>query len=150
MTNMNFKKCIIGIAAVMVLMMGTILATTTHAAPANSGASIGYVDYQLVMSSSIDYKNAQATFTAEGEKILKEFEQASAGMSENEKKQLSTQYSQRLQQKEQELISQVEAKNMAVIKDVASAQGITVVLNKNSVFYGGKDLTQDVIAKLAK
>jgi outer membrane protein len=150
MMNMNLKKGVIGIAAVMVLMLGTIIAANTHAAPVNSGASIGYVDYQQVISSSVDYKNAQSTFAVEAEKIQKEYEQAAAGLNDSEKQQLASQYMKRIEQKRLELQSQADSKVSAVIKDVATAQGIAVVLDKNGVFYGGKDLTQDVVTKLGK
>ena len=32
----------------------------------------------------------------------------------------------------------------------AEAQGLTVVLRKEGVVYGGKDITQDVVKKLSK
>lgn len=36
------------------------------------------------------------------------------------------------------------------VKSVAEAKGLSVVLEKSSVVYGGQDITQDVIKKLSK
>ena len=36
------------------------------------------------------------------------------------------------------------------VKAVADAKGLSVVLNKDTVVYGGTDITQDVIKKLSK
>lgn len=147
---MKFKKCIIGITAVLVLGMGILATATIHAAPVNSGASIGYVDMQQVVTNSTDYKNAQAALGTEADNMQKEFNEKSAGLNESDKKQLFQQYQQRFELKRQEVMAQVKTKVESAIKDVATAQGIVVVLDKGSVFYGGKDLTQDVVAKVSK
>ena len=36
------------------------------------------------------------------------------------------------------------------VKAVAEAKGLSVVLHKETVVYGGTDITQDVIKKLSK
>ena len=36
------------------------------------------------------------------------------------------------------------------VKSVADAKGLTVVIDKNAVVYGGTDITQDVVKKIAK
>lgn len=143
-----WKQIAMGVTVAFVLGIGavSVIPPVTHAAP--SGATIGFVDYIQVKSNMVDYKNAQATMAAEQEKLQKEFDEKSASLSDAEKKQLYNQYMQRLNQKATELDTQMNEKIDAAIKDIATKQGISVVLDKSSVLYGGKDLTQDVINKL--
>jgi outer membrane protein len=148
----SVKRIAVGVIAAVVLGIGAITVTqsTTYAAPANSGATIGYVDMQQIIKNSPDYKSAQTTLATEADTMQKEFDQKSVGLNDAEKKQLFGQYKQRFDLKQQEVMNQVKAKIDTTIKDVATAQGLSVVLDKNSVFYGGKDLTQDVIQKISK
>lgn len=148
---MKMRKIItMVVIATFILGIGAISGrqTIASAAPANAGATIGYVDMPQVLSNSKEYKDAQTTLAAEADALQKEFDSKSTGLSEDEKKQLFGQYQQRLGLKRQELFTKVKDKLDAAIKDVATAQGITVVLEKESVLYGGKDLTQDVVNKI--
>lgn len=148
---MKMRKIItMVVIAAFILGIGAIsgMQTIASAAPANAGATIGYVDMPQVLSNSKEYKDAQTTLAAEADALQKEFDSKSTGLSEDEKKQLFGQYQQRLGLKRQELFTKVKDKLDAAIKDVATAQGITVVLEKESVLYGGKDLTQDVVNKI--
>jgi len=144
------KKIVVGVTAAFVLGFGAITAihATAQAAPANSAATIGYIDAVAIKRSSVDFKNAQTAIATEEAALQNEFDEKSAGLSDAEKKQLFVQYQKRLDLKAQEVLTQVDQKINGVIKEVATAQGIVVVLDKSNVFYGGKDLTQDVIAKL--
>ena len=140
----------VGISTAVILGAGTLSGAqpVTYAAPAKAGATIGFVDYQQVVTNSQDYKNAEATWAGEADALQKEFDSKSSGMSDAEKQQLFAQYQQKLALRRQELMAQVIAKVDEAIKSVATEQGIGVVLDKNSVLYGGKDLTQDVASKI--
>ena len=80
----------------------------------------------------------------------KEFEEKSASMNDQQKQEYYQQTMQRLQQQQNDMMEPVRQKIEAAVKEVAEAKGITVVLNKEAVVYGGTDLTQDVIKKLSK
>ena len=56
----------------------------------------------------------------------------------------------RLQQKQTELTEPVVKEIENACKEVADAQGLEVVLRKDAVVFGGKDVTNDVIKKLNK
>jgi outer membrane protein len=147
------KRAAVGALAAFVLSYGVVTTTTTpvvQAAPANSGATIGIIDTALIKTSAQEFKKAQDAIAAEEQNLQKEFDEKSAGLSEAEKKQLFAQYQQRLQLKARDVLMKAEEKAMAAVKEVATAQGLTVVLDKDSVFYGGKDITQEVIQKLSK
>jgi outer membrane protein len=71
-------------------------------------------------------------------------------MSDQEKQAYYQQLQQRLASKQQELISPILDKVEATIKSVADAKGLSVVLDKNNVVYGGQDITEEVTKKIAK
>lgn len=144
-----WKRIAMGITAAFILGIGSISGqqAIANAAPANT-ASIGVVDYLQVKRESADFKQAQAEVQAEQAKLQKEYEEKSAALTDAEKRQLYTQYSQRLDAMVRELDGKIDTKINEAIKNVASAQGISIVLDKSVVFYGGKDLTQDVVNKI--
>lgn len=80
----------------------------------------------------------------------KEFNEKSANMSDQEKAAYYQQTMQRLQQQRQDLLDPVQKKIEDAVKSVAEAKGLSVVLVKDSVIYGGQDITQDVVKKLSK
>ena len=71
-------------------------------------------------------------------------------MSEQEKASYYQQTQQRLQQKQQELIEPIQKNIEDTVKKVAEQKGLSVVIDKNAVVYGGQDITQDVVNKVAK
>ena len=80
----------------------------------------------------------------------KDFETKSANMSDQEKSDYYQQTQQRLQQKNQELMEPIQKDIEDAVKSVAEAKGLSVVLEKSTVVYGGQDITQDVLKKINK
>ena len=80
----------------------------------------------------------------------KEFEEKSANMSDQEKNDYYQQTQERLQQKNQELMEPIQQSIEDAVKKVSETKGLSVVLEKSTVVYGGQDITQDVINKINK
>ena len=57
---------------------------------------------------------------------------------------------QRLMQKRQELTEPLQKSVEESVKKVAEQKGLSVVLEKGAVVYGGQDITQDVIKQISK
>ncbi|WP_093796957.1 OmpH family outer membrane protein [Sporomusa acidovorans] len=53
-----------------------------------------------------------------------------------------------MEQKHLELLKPITDKINAAIKEVADAKGLSVVVGKNVVIYGGVDIIQEVLAKI--
>jgi len=85
---------------------------------------------------------------AEVEKAKKDFETKSASMNDKEKQDYYAQVQQGLSLKQQELINPVIDKVEAAIKAVADAKGLSVVMDKSNVVYGGTDITDEVGKKI--
>lgn len=122
---------------------------TSGVASAASSA-VGKIDYRQAMSQSPDLQAADEQMQQAVEEAKQDFEEKSAGMSDQEKQDYYQQTQTRLQQKQQALIDPIQKKIEAEVKAVAEAKGLSVVLDSNAVVYGGQDITQDVIRKLSK
>ena len=132
--------------AVGVSSMGAITGSTASAA----SSAIGVVDYNEVMSQSPDLRKANEDMQAAVEQAKTDFETKSADMDDNGKAEYYQQTQQRLQQTQQSLIEPIQQKIDAKVKEVAEAKGLSVVIDKSAVIYGGQDITQDVIRKMAQ
>lgn len=116
------------------------------AAPASN---VGVVDYQQFGSLKI-ITDAQEQFQKETQQAQADFEQKAAGMNDQEKQEYYQQTMQRLQRRNMELMEPINKQIEDAVKKIADTQGLTVVLHKDTVIYGGKDITQDVIKELSK
>lgn len=119
-------------------------------ASAAGSSNVGVVDYRQIMGQHPELQNANNQMQDAVTSAQKEFEEKSAGMNDQEKADYYQQTQVRLQQKQQELIEPIQKSVDDTVKSVADAKGLTVVLDKSTVVYGGQDITQDVIKKLSK
>lgn len=121
---------------------------SSSAAAASNSSNIGVVNYEMLVSQHPDTAKVQETMQAEQEQAKSDFESKSASMNEKEQQAYYNQIKQRLSLKQQELIDPVLKKVDATIKTVADAKGLSVVMDKSNVVYGGQDITDDVGKKL--
>ncbi len=119
-------------------------------ASAAGSSNVGVVDYRQVMSQHPQLQDANKQMEQAVADAKTEFEQKSSGMAEQEQQQYYQQTQQRLQQKQQELLEPIQQSVDDTIKKVAESKGLSVVLDKSTVVYGGQDITQDVVKKLSK
>lgn len=131
---------LLGIVGIAVSQSGK-----TYAAPTSN---IGVVNYQMVMSQHPEMPKAQEAMKAEVDQAQKDFDAKAAGMSDAQKQEYFAQIQQRLNIKQQELLGAINDKVVAAVKAVAEAKGLTVVMEKNNVIYGGQDITEEVIKKV--
>ena len=118
------------------------------ASAASSSSNIGVVNYQLLVQQHPDMAKAQETMQAAVEEAKKDFEAKAATMNDKEKQDYSTQLQQGLKVKEQAIFDELIKKVEATIKTVADAKGLSIVMDKNNVVYGGQDITDEVGKKL--
>jgi outer membrane protein len=144
------KVILFAIVSLFVFGVISLAPAESHKVYAAPGVStVGVVDYGQLINGHPDTPKANETLKAEQELAKKEFAEKSAGLGDQEKKDLDRQLSQRVEQKRQELLKVITDKINAAIKEVADAKGLSVVLGKNTVIYGGLDITDEVMKKLA-
>ena len=145
----NVKTVALAIAAAFLFgVAGLAVSQTTHVASAAPASSVGVVNYQMVVQQHPDLAKVQTTMQAESEAAKKEFDAKAASLGDKEKQEYYMQLQQRLQLKNQELMVPVFSKVDAVIKEVADAKGLSVVVDKGAVIYGGQDITDDCVKKV--
>lgn len=119
-------------------------------ASAAPSSSVGVIDLNKVFMEHPDRQSMDTQMKAEIEAAQKDFNEREAGMSDQEKESFYRQTQERLANKENELAQQILKKIEEVVKQVADAKGLSIVVSKAAVVYGGTDITQDVISRLKK
>ena len=146
----NVKTVALAIAAAFLFgVAGLAVTQTTHVASAAPASNVGVVNYQMVVQQHPDLAKVQTTMQAESEAAKKEFDAKAASLGDKEKQEYYMQLQQRLQLKNQELMVPLFSKVDAVIKEVADAKGLSVVVDKGAVIYGGQDITDDCVKKVS-
>jgi outer membrane protein len=156
MIKLEKKQVKIISVLIALVFVGSVVAlalsqsATGGTAFAASSSNVGIIDYRQVMGQQPDLTAANTQMQQAVTDAQKEFEEKSANMNDQEKSDYYQQTQQRLQQKQQELVEPIQNKIKDAVKSVADAKGLTVVLDKSSVVYGGQDITQDVVKKVSK
>ena len=155
MVKLEKKQVKIASVLIALVFIGSVVALAltqsgSGIASAASSSNVGVIDYREVMSKHPDVNTLNTQMQQAVADAQKEFQEKSANMSDQEKSDYYQQTQQRLQQKQQELIDPIQQKVDATVKTVAEAKGLSVVLDKSSVVYGGQDITQDVLSKVSK
>ena len=154
MLNFGKKQVkIVSLTIAVFFMLGVVgLALSqsgqSSVASASATSNIGVVNYQILISQHPDMAKAQEAMQVEVEQAKKDFDTKSATMNDKEKQDYYVQVQQRLSLKQQELTGPVFDKVEATIKAVADAKGLSVVMDKSNVVYGGQDITDEVGKKL--
>lgn len=117
------------------------------AAPASG---VGYVDMQALIMQHPDMPKAQADLQAAAQEAQKNFEAKAATMNDKEKQDYYMQLEKGLMVKQQALMEPIEKKIDEAIKAAADKKGLSVVVDKSHIVYGGTDLTQDVLKSFTK
>jgi len=119
-------------------------------ASAASSSNVGTIDYRQVMSQHPDLTAANAEMQQAYQDAQEDFKTKTTSMNDQQKQEYYQQTQERLMNKEKELIEPIRAKVQDAVKSVAEAKGLSVVLDKSSVVYGGQDITPDVVKKVTK
>lgn len=145
----NVKIVALAIAAAFLFgIAGLAVSQTTHVASAAPASNVGKVNYQMLVQQHPDLSKVQSTMQTESEAAKKDFDAKAASLGEKEKQEYFMQLQQRLQLKNQELMVPIFNKVDAVIKEVADAKGLAVVVDAAAVIYGGADITDECVKKI--
>ena len=146
----NMKITSFVVAAMFILGIGG-LAYTQMATPAMASATstVGIVDMtQLFNENSPQVVKATAEMQALRDEVNKEYSEKAPNLDEAGLMQLQTELQKRMSDKDTELRKGMQDEVESATKAVADAKGLTVVLDKAAVLYGGVDITEQVTKKL--
>lgn len=147
----NVKIVSLLVAAIFVLGVGglayTQMATPAMAAPTSN---IGVLDPQKILAepNSKLAQEAQKEFTEFQEQLKKDYDGKIANAGDADKQKLQIEAQQKLQEKQMEIMKNIQEKVKDASKSVADTKGLSVVLVKDAVLYGGVDITDLVNKKL--
>lgn len=135
---------IASVAAMAVVSMGD----TANAAPTSD---IGVVDQREVISNNGTMAmNYQQKLKETAEEMQKDFDAKSQGMSDADKEKLFADMQQQFNQKRTAIEKDMDDQVTGAVKSVASKKGLSLVVDKSAVIYGGTDITKEVTDALTK
>ena len=148
----NVKTVSIIVGVLFVISVGA-LAYTQMVGHGGSGAvsNIGVIDMQRVVESNPNLvQDAQKEMAAYNEELQKEFNEKSANLDDEGKAKLSDELRQKLQDKQQSIQENLKKRVDEASKAVADGKGLSVVMTRDSVLFGGTDVTEQVSKKLSE
>lgn len=129
----------------------SLLLVVVLAGLAAAEEKIGVIDPQKVLFQHPKFEQAQKQIKSVVEKKQAEAKAAMDKTTDNnEKQKIFETKRQEAAKEEQKLMEPIFKDIDLAIRTVAKAKNITIVLDKTQVFYGGTDLTEDVIQELKK
>lgn len=148
----NVKMVSLFVAAIFILGCFALSVTQSGfgrvASAAASESAIGVVNYQMLVAQSPDLQNVRNAMKSEIDSAQKDFDEKSKSMNDSEKQRYYVQLQERIANKEKELMEPVFKKVEEQIKKVADKKGLSVVVDKSTVIFGGVDITDEVAKSL--
>ena len=150
----NVKLVSLFVAAIFVLGCFALTLTQSGFGGAASAAAkesaIGVVNYQMLVSQSPELANVRTAMQNEIATAQKDFDEKSKTMSDAEKQRYYKQLQERIGNKERELMDPVLKNIELQIQKIADKKGLSVVVHKDTVVFGGVDITDDVVRAMQK
>lgn len=148
----NVKIFSIVIAAIFIVGIGALAYTQMASPSSNSGTStIGVIDTSRMLSQDNPiYISAAQEYMSYQSQLQQETQaKIDAAQDDATKQKIAEEARQKLAKKDQEIAKSVQDKAMEAAKAVGDAKGLSVVMTKDTVLYGGVDITDQVLKKLA-
>jgi outer membrane protein len=121
----------------------------TPQAIATDIADIGVVDQQAI-GNLPDFQSAKSQFQQIQAQMQAQFQAAIKGKSQADSQAISQSFQQRLAAQQAQLFNPLIGRANAAIAQVAADKGLSVVVDKQIVIFGGLDITKDVTNLLAE
>ena len=133
-------------ALVCSLMMALGFSSTALAA--DQSALVGFVNVQYVLQNYPGIKDVLQQISDEKVRLQNQYNEQSQSLSDTDKNAMSANLSQEYNKYENNTMAPVQQKIQKTIAKIAKEHGIQNVVNSNSMLYGGKDLTEEVVKAL--
>ena len=129
---------------IMALVMALACATSAFV------EDLGYVNVERVFRSYPDIQTTMSVINLERQKAENEFNEKAPKLDDKGRRELGEKLSAQVDKKEASLLNPIREKIRKTIGQVAKAHGINNVVDASAVVFGGKDLTEEVIAAVAQ
>lgn len=140
----------IWLAAAGAVVIALVVALVVWAGAPAIGQSftIGYVDMQKALDSHPRRSASEKALQEFLQAKQREFQQRSQGLNAVQRQDLDRQLQQQFVEKREELLGGLDKDIRAAVEKVAKDRGISIVLERSVVLYGGIDLTDSVVSQL--
>ncbi len=108
---------------------------------------VGYIDLQKIMSDFPAYKDASSILKGKQVELEQKLQEEVKGKSDTEKQKLIQELQAQLSAKDKELSQRVENEIREAVKKVAADKNLTLVGAKDVLYFGGEDITNEVLLK---
>jgi outer membrane protein len=143
---MKWNAKAIGILAAGIVIVAALGFVVAKSGPVlGQSLTIGYVDMVRAVDAHPRKASAEGALKDYAQAQIAEAQPRLKGASAGQQDEIRRQVNQQLLKRRQELIGGLEKDIRAAVEKVAKDQGISIVLNREVVLYGGVDLTDQVI-----
>lgn len=142
--RVDARKLIVAVGLAVVVAVG--LAVALRQVPAfGQSFAVGYVEMQRALESHPRKASSERALQEFYQAKQREFQERSKNMTAFQRQELDRQLQQQILERRNELLGGLDKELRAAVETVAKQAGVTVVLDRSVVLYGGTDLTDAVI-----
>jgi len=147
----NKKYLVVVFFVAVFLISSFVVVPSAFAAAASGGDKIGVIDSQEVITKHPKFEESMKKLQGISKKKEEEARAAAdLEFDDTKKAQLIREKRMELAKEEQQIMEPIIKEAQSAVRAVAKVKGLTIVLEKASVYVGGIDITQDVIQELKK
>ena len=141
-------KIIIAVGVLVILAVAGVLVWKQVPIASAQTFSVGYVDLPRALDSHPRKASSERALQEFFQAKQREFQERSKGMTAFQRQELDRQLQQQILEKRSELLGGLDKEIRAAVETAAKQAGVTVVLDRTVVLYGGTDLTEAVIKQI--
>ncbi|MDR7483527.1 MAG: OmpH family outer membrane protein [Armatimonadota bacterium] len=139
----------VAVAAGVLVIAAVVVGLLIQRTPAlGQSFAVGYVDMQRALDNHPRKASSERALQEFFQAKQREFQERSKGMTAFQRQELDRQLQQQILDKRSELLGGLDRELRAAVETVAKQSGVTIVLDRSVVLYGGTDLTDAVIKQI--
>jgi outer membrane protein len=143
---MRWSTKVLSLAIAVIVVLAAAGYFVARSGPAmGQSFVVGYVDMARALDAHPGKASAEAALREYAQAQIADAQQKMKSMTPLQRQELQRQVDQQIFKKRSELLGGLEKDIRAAIQKVAKQQGVSVVLSRDVVLYGGVDLTDQVV-----
>ncbi len=142
------KRLVAAVAAVVVLALVAAAVTTAGGGPVGAALVVGYVDMQRALDAHPKKASSEEALNQFARAKAAELRRLAQNKSAAEQAELARRTQEEVLKRQAELLAALDKDIRAAVERVAKRAGVSVVLDRRVVLYGGVDLTDRVVQEL--
>lgn len=146
--RVSVRGVVIAVGVIAILVIAGFLVVQKVPIATGQSFSVGYVEMQRALESHPRKVSSERALQEFFQAKQREFQERSKGMTAFQRQELDRQLQQQILEKRSELLGGLDKEIRAAVETAAKQAGVTVVLDRTVVLYGGTDLTEAVIKQI--